>query len=243
MFSLGVSVCAQVQTNAVKKASRLNRKADYRQLSDDDGYFLLPHLGMRYGQNPDPFFSGIEDLSLYYGLSFGYRKENLSLESGLSVFHHSSSAVRAQYLMNSDLASLVLPFTFRYDIPTGDQENIRLGAFLTGNWSILSLGGYDDSVTGVIQDGDEEVDYTLISEEKSPFLFKTGLHSRIRLLNSSYLNLEVGHFFALGTNRLYTLTVDDAEPREISRKWEGLTWSIGVAIPVGVMEEKFRKKR
>jgi hypothetical protein len=87
-----------------------------------------------------------------------------------------------------------------------------------------------------------EVDYSLISEQKSPFFFKTGLHSKIRLLNSAFLNLEVGHFFTFGSNRLYTLTLGDAPPWEISRKWEGLTWSVGVALPIGVMEEKFRKK-
>ncbi|OOG71571.1 hypothetical protein [Algoriphagus sp. A40] len=239
---------SQVQTSALKRASRLNKKEIYRQLSDDNGFFFLPQFGMRYGQNPDPLFSGIEDLSLYYGIGIGYRKENLSMESGISLYHHTSSAVyfpiweREEYVMNSDLASLVLPFTFRYDIPTGDQENIRFGAFFTGNWSVISLKEHDDSRTGTIQGEDAEVDYTLTSERKSPFFFKTGLHSKIRLLNSSFLNLELGHFFSFGTNRLYTITLGDAAPVQISRRWEGLTWSVGVVLPVGVMEEKFRKK-
>lgn len=248
IVSLGFPVFSQVQTNAIKKASRFQKRDNFRELSDDDGFFLLPQFGMRYGQNPDPLFSGLADLSLYYGLGLGYRKENLSLESGLSVYHHTSSAVyfpiweRPEYVMNSDLASLVLPFTFRYDIPTGDRQNIRLGAFITGNLAIVPLEGNDDSRTGSIQDRDEEVDFTLISEGKSPLFFKTGLHSKIRFLNSSFLNLEVGHFFSLGTNRLYTLTLGGEPPKEISRKWEGLTWSVGVVLPVGVLEEKFRKK-
>jgi len=222
--SVGFPAFSQIQTNAVKKASRFNKRDIYRQLSDDDGFFLLPQFGIRYGQNPDPLFSGLEDLSLYYGLGLGYRNENLSLESGLSVYHHTSSAVyfpiweRPEYVMNSDLASLILPFTFRYDIPTGDRQNIRLGAFITGNLAIVSLDENDDSQTGSIQGGDQEVDFTLISEGKSPFFFKTGLHSKIRFLNSSFLNLEVGHFFSLGTNRLYTLTLDDGPPKEIFQK-------------------------
>lgn len=242
------SVFSQVQTNARKKASGILKKNTYRQLSNDDGYFVQPQFGMRYGQDPDPLFSGMQDLSLYYGMGLGYRKENLSLESGLSIFHHTSSAVyfpiweSPEYVLNSDLVSLVLPFTFRYDIPTGDQENIRLGAFITGNWSITYLKEGDDSRAGTIVGENAEVDYTLTSQCKSPFFFKTGLHSQVRLLNSSFLNLEVGHFFSLGTNRLYTLTLDDAPAREISRKWEGLTWSVGVVLPVGVLEEKFRKK-
>jgi hypothetical protein len=250
VFSAGISQAySQVQTEALRKATRFERKETYRQLSNADGYFLLPHFGMRYGQNPDPRFSGIQDLSLYYGIGFGYRRGNLSLESGLALYHHTSSTVyfpiwgRPEYVMNSDLAELVLPFTFRYDIPTGRQKNIRLGAFLTANWAMIYLKEQEDSRAGVIESENVQAGYTLTSESKSPFFFKTGLHSRIRLLNSSYLNLEVGHFFTLGTNRLYTLTVDDAEPREISRKWEGLTWSVGVVIPVGVIEEKFRKKR
>jgi hypothetical protein len=248
-FFAGTSVAfSQVQTNAVKKASRFERKETFRQLSDADGYFLRPHFGIRYGENPDPLFSGIEDLSLYYGLGLGYRKENLSLESGLSVFHHTSSGVyfpiweRKEYLMNSDIASLVLPITFRYDVPTGEKENIRLGAFLTGNWSIISLKEDQDSRSGVIRDGDREVEYTLTSEKKSPFFFKAGIHSKIRLFNSAFLNLEVGHFFAFGANRLYTLTLNDSPPEEIFRKWEGLTWSVGVVLPISVLEEKFRKK-
>lgn len=250
VFFAGISLAfSQVQTNALKKAARIERKETYRQLSNDNGYFFLPHFGMRYGQNPDPLFSGIQDLSLYYGMGFGYRRENLSLESGLALYHHTSSAVyfpiweRPEYVMNSDLAELVLPFTFRYDIPTGGRENIRLGAFLTANWAMIYLKEQEDSRAGVIESENVQAGYTLTSESKSPFFFKTGLHSRIRLLNSSYLNLEVGHFFTLGTNRLYTLTVDDAEPREISRKWEGLTWSVGVVLPIGVMEEKLPKKK
>lgn len=249
LFGLGFSTFSQVQTDAVKRASRFNRKNVYRQLSDTDGYFFRPHFGIRYGENPDPIFSGIEDLSLYYGLGFGYRKENLSLESGLSLYHHTSSSVYMliwesnEYVMSSDLSSLVLPFTFRYDIPTGNQENIRLGAFLNANWSVISLKQGEDSRSGIIQDGNGEVAYRLISEKKSPFFFKTGLHSKIRLLNSAFLNLEVGHFFAFGTNRLYTLTLGDSPPKEISRKWEGLTWSVGVVLPVGVLEEKFRTKK
>ena len=242
------SVFSQVQTNALKKASRFSKKNNYRKLSDDNGFFLLPQFGMRYGENPDPLFSGLADLSLYYGLGLGYRKGNLSLESGLSVYHHTSSAVyfpiweREEYVTNSDLASLILPFNFRYDIPTGDKQNIRFGAFFTGNLAIVSMKGTDDSRSGSIQAGEGEVDYALDSESKSPFFFKTGLHSKIRLLNSSFLNLEVGHFFSLGTNRLYTVTLGDEPPKEISRKWEGLTWSVGVVLPVGVWEEKFRKK-
>lgn len=249
LFSLGFSAFSQVQTDAVKRASRLNRKDVYRDLSDTDGFFLRPHFGVRYGENPDPLFSGIDDLSLYYGLGFGYRKDNLSLESGLSVYHHTSSAIyfpiwdRNEYVMNSDLSSLVLPFTFRYDIPTGDQEIIRLGAFLTGNWSLVSLKEGEDSRSGVMQDGNRDVEYTLISAKKSPFFFKAGVHSIIRLFNSAFLNLEVGHFFAFGTNRFYTLTLGDTPPKGFSRKWEGLTWSVGVVLPVGVLEEKFRRKK
>lgn len=46
----------------------------------------MPFFGMRYGVNQDSQLSGNEDLSLYYGLGFGFRKDNLSLESGLSFF-------------------------------------------------------------------------------------------------------------------------------------------------------------
>jgi hypothetical protein len=205
-FIISSTAFSQVQTNALKKASRLERKDTYRKLSDDDGLFLQPQFGMRYGQNPDPLFSGLQDLTLYYGMGVGYRKGNLSLESGLSLYHHTSSAVyfpiweREEYVMNSDLAALVLPFTFRYDIPTGEKENIRLGAFLTSNCSLIFLKG-DDSRAGSIRGEDEELKYSLTPETKSPFFFKTGVHSKIRMFNSSFLNLEVGHFFALGTNR------------------------------------------
>ncbi|WP_111671836.1 hypothetical protein [Algoriphagus litoralis] len=246
-FSLGFSSYSQIQTNAVKKASRLNKKDDYRKLSDDNGFFLMPHFGIRYGQNPDPSFSGLEDLSLYYGLGLVYRKENLSLESGLSLYHHTSSAVyfpiweREEYVMNSDLASVVLPFTFRYDIPTGAQGNIRFGAFFTGNVAIISLEGNDDSRSGRIQGENGAINYTLVSKSKSPFFFKTGIHSRIRFFNSSFLNLELGQFFTLSANREYTLTLGDALPRKIDRRWEGLTWSFGGILPLSVFEKKFRK--
>lgn len=242
--SIGFS---QIQTNALKKAIRWEKKNVYLHLSDEDGYFLFPHFGMRYGKNPDPFFTGLQDLSIYYGMGLGYRKQNLSLESGLSIYHHTSSAVyfpiweRPEFVMNSDLASMVLPFTFRYDIPTGDQQNIRLGAFLTANWAFISLEEDGDSREGKLKGDDGEVNYTLYSEPKSPFFFKTGVHSKIRLLNSSFLNLEFGHFFSLGSNRLYTLRLSDKPAKEILRKWEGLTWSVGMVLTMRVLEEKFRK--
>ncbi|MBN7811236.1 hypothetical protein J0A68_09725 [Algoriphagus sp. H41] len=248
MFLISTSTAfSQVQTNALKKAERFDRKDTYRKLSDDEGLFLLPQFGMRYGNNPDPSFSGLQDLSLYYGLGLGYRRGNLSLESGLAVYHHTSSAVyfpiweREEYVANSDLSALVLPFTFRYDIPTGEKENVRLGAFFTSNCSLVFLKD-DDSRSGTMQHGEEQMEYSLTSEAKSPFFFKTGLHAKVRFLNSAFLNLEVGQFFALGTNRLYTLTLDDAPPREVSRKWEGLTWSVGAVVPIAVLEGKFRKK-
>jgi hypothetical protein len=194
---------SQIQTNALKNSIRWEKKNAYRHLSDEDVYFLFPHFGMRYGKNPDPFFTGLQDLSIYYGMGIGYRKLNLYLESGLSIYHHTSSAVyfpsweRPEYVMNSDLASMVLPFTFRYDIPTGDQQNIRLGAFLTANWAFISLKEDGDSREWKLKGDDGEVIYTLNSEPKSPFFFKAGVHSKIRLLNSAFLNLEFGHFFPL----------------------------------------------
>ncbi len=165
----------------------------------------------------------------------------------MAVYHHTSSAVyfpiweREEYVTNSDLSALVLPFTFRYDIPTGDKENIRLGAFLTSNCSLVFLKD-DDSRSGTMQHGEGQMEYSLTSDANSPFFFKTGLHAKVRFLNSAFLNLEVGQFFALGTNRLYTLTLEDEQTREVSRKWEGLTWSFGAVMPIAVLEEKFRRK-
>ncbi|GAB2484432.1 hypothetical protein GCM10027164_12230 [Algoriphagus taiwanensis] len=238
---------AQVQTNAAKKASQILSKENYRSLSDDSGYYLFPHFGMRYGNAPDYLQTGIEDLSLIYGLGLGYRIENLSLESGLSVVHHSSSSIyfpiweRREYLMNSDLAFLVLPLTFRYDIPTGERENFRFGAFFNANWSMISLKD-DDTRSGIIQDGENQTSYSIISSAKSPFFFKTGIHSRLRVLNTAFLNFELGTFFSLDTNREYQVQFGDAPAGQFDRSWEGLTWSVGGILPLSVFEAKFGKK-
>ena len=249
LFFLGFfsSSLAQVQTNASKKASQLLNRENYRSLSDDSGYYFFPHLGMRYGNVPDILQTGIEDLSLIYGMGFGYRNENISLESGLSVIHHSSSAIyfpiweRREYLMNSHLAFLVLPLTFRYDIPTGEKENLRIGAFFNANWSMVPLKD-DDSRSGTIQGGENQESYTITSSAKSPFFFKTGIHSRLRVLNSAFLNFEFGTFFSLNTNREYQVQFGDTPSRQFDRRWEGITWSIGGILPLGVIEANLRKK-
>lgn len=245
---LVLEVEAQVQTSSSRIAANKLKKERFRTLSEENGYYLILHQGMRYGEFDGESLSGIQDLSIYYGLGLGYRKENLSLESGLAVFHHSSSSVyfsiweRREYLMNSDLAFLVLPFTVRYDVPTGEKENIRFGVFLNGNVSMITLKN-DDSSAGSMYWQSPSGSYSLISKTKSPLFFKAGVHSKIRVFNSSFLNLELGHFFSLGANREYLVTIDGGSPQKILRRWEGLSWSVGGIFPIRVYAGKFRKKK
>lgn len=245
----GFSSFAQIQTNALKKATRLTKGENYRNLSDENGYYVLPFFGMRYGVYSDSQFSGNEDLSLYYGLGLGFRKDNLSLESGLSFFHHDSSPSYIELFGSSlDITgagapNLVFPFTFRYDIPTGAEQTIRIGAFLNSNLAISGLNIESQSRSGQIQTSDGElVDYKIELIKRSPFFFKTGIHSRIRVFKSSFLNLELGQFFTLGPNRLYEFTLMNDSPMRISRKWEGLSWTFGGIFPLSVWEKKLKKK-
>ncbi|WP_332911719.1 hypothetical protein [Algoriphagus boritolerans] len=209
----------------------------------------MPFFGMRYGVNQDSQLSGNEDLSLYYGLGFGFRKDNLSLESGLSFFHHDSSPlyleVYGRFLDVSGAGStnLVLPFTFRYDIPTGAEQNIRIGAFLNANMAVFGFDKESQNRSGQIQTSEGELlNYKIELIKRNPFFFKTGIHSRIRIFKSSFLNLEVGQFFTLGANRLYEFTLADDSPVRIARKWEGFSWTIGGNLPLSVWEKKLRKK-
>ena len=239
---------AQIQTNASKKAFRIVKSENYRSLSDDNGYYFFPHLGMRYGPFTQDQNSGIQDLSLYYGIGFGFRKQNLSLESGLSFFHHDSSPYYVEVtgdflgISGSGSPNLVLPFTFRYDIPMGEKENVRIGAFLNSN---LAVFGFDNDVknrSGQIQTQEgERVIYTLDLVKKSPFFFRTGIHSRVRIFNSAFLNFELGQFFTLAPNRIYELGVGTNPPIRISRSWEGFSWTFGGILPLNVFEAKLRK--
>lgn len=245
----GFSSFAQIQTNALKKATRLTKGENYRNLSNENGYYVLPFFGIRYGVYSDSQFSGNEDLSLYYGLGFGFRKDNLSLESGLSFFHHDSSPLylevygRSLDVSGAGSANLVLPFTFRYDIPTGKEQNIRIGAFLNSNLAISGLNIESQSRSGQIQTSDGELlDYKIDLIKRSPFFFKTGIHSRIRVFKSSFLNLEIGQFFTLSPNRLYEFTLENNSPERISRKWEGLSWTFGGIFPMSVWEKKFKNR-
>jgi hypothetical protein len=247
LFLICFSSFCQIQTNALKKAKRLTKGENYKSLSNENGYYILPHFGMRYGVFSE--FSGNQDLSLFYGLGFGFRKDNLSLESGLSFFHHDSSPVyielfgRSLDITGSGSPNLVLPFTFRYDIPTGADQTFRIGAFLNSNLAISGLNIESQSRSGQIQTPDGElVDYQLELIKRNPFFFKTGIHSRIRVFKSSFLNLELGRFFTLGANRLYEFTLADDSPIRIARKWEGFSWTIGGSFPLSVWEKKLRKK-
>jgi hypothetical protein len=247
-FSLfGFSSLAQIQTNALKKATRLTKGENYRDLSNENGYYVLPFFGMRYGNYSD--LSPIQDLSLFYGLGLGFRRDNLSLESGLSFFHHDSSPnyieISGSFLdiTGNGSPNLVLPFTFRYDIPTGSEQNIRIGAFLNANMAVFGFDKKSQNRSGQIQTSDGEVlNYKIELIKRSPFFFKTGIHSRIRIFKSSFLNLEVGQFFTLGPNRLYEFTLENNPPTRISRNWEGLSWIFGGILPINVWEKKFKKK-
>lgn len=248
-FLIGFSALPQIQTNALEKANRLTRGENFKSLSDENGYYFLPHFGMRYGVYSESQFSGNEDLSLYYGLGFGFRKDNLSFESGLSFFHHDSSPAyievfgRSLDITGSGSPNLVLPFTFRYDIPTGAVQTVRIGAFLNTNLALFGFNKDDQRRSGQIQTPDRElVDYQLELIKRNPFFFKTGVHSRIRVFKSSFLNLELGQFFTLGANRLYDFTLAEDSPVRISRKWEGLSWTIGGIFPLSVWERKLVKK-
>jgi hypothetical protein len=252
LLSSGIisSSLAQVQTNAVKRAARFAQGENYRSLSDENGAYVLPHFGMRYGPYPEEQYSGIQDLSLYYGLGLGYRKQNLSLESGLSFFHHDSSPIylsateRLLEFSGSGSPYLILPFTFRYDIPTGKEQNFRIGAFLNSNMTVFGFDKNEASRSGQVltQEG-ELVDYSLDLIKRSSFFFKTGIHSRIRVFNSAFLNLELGQFFTLGPNRLYEFTLENTSPVRLNRRWEGFSWTFGGILPLTVLDKKLQKQR
>ena len=240
---------AQVQTNAVKKAVRIVKSENYRSLSDENGYYVLPHFGMRYGPFSEHDYSGIQDLSLFYGLGIGYRKQNLSLESGLSFFHHDSSPTYSNgnqsvlELSGTGAPYLIFPFTFRYDIPTGEKENVRVGAFLNSYFAVFGFENDVKSRSGQVQTQvGERLDYSLDLVKRSPFFFKTGIHSRIRVFNSAFLNLELGQFFTLSPNRSYDFRLGNNAPVRLSRRWEGFSWTLGGILPVSVFEKKLKRK-
>lgn len=246
IFSLSFS---QIQSNAVKKASRIVKSENFRSLSNENGYYLMPNFGMRYGPFYEDQYSGIQDLSLYYGFGFGYRKQNLSLESGLSFFHHESTPTyvigdeRILGHSGTGALNLILPFTFRYDIPMGEKENVRIGAFLNSNLTVFGFENDIKSRSGQFQTQEGELlDYTLDLIKKSPFFFKTGIHSRVRVFNSAFLNFEIGHFFALGPNRVFDFTLGNNEPVQLSRSWEGISWTIGGILPMNVFGKKLKGK-
>lgn len=243
----GFSSFAQIETNALKKATRLTKGENYKDLSNENGYYVLPFFGMRYGDYSD--VSPIQDLSLFYGLGVGFRKDNLSMESGLSFFHHDSSPKYIEVfgssldITGSGSPNLVLPFTFRYDIPTGAEQTIRIGAFLNANMAVFGFDKESQNRSGQIQTSEGELlNYKIELIKRSLFFFKTGIHSRIRIFKSSFLNLEVGQFFTFGPNRLYEFTLENNPLTRISRKWEGLSWTLGGIFPLSVWEKKFRKK-
>ena len=222
---VNVAAFGQVETNSVRKAGRILKREALRSLSNQNGVYLVPQFGMRYGEYIDYQYSGIQDLSLYYVLGLGIRKNNLSLESGLSGYHHSVPLEYIPQFQNSIELSgtgspnVSIPFTFRYDIPSGKQQMIRIGAFLTSNWTIIgSDAGWDRAIRKISTPEGEPVNYFLSLEQKSPFFFKTGIHSRLRMANSSYFMVEFGQFFTLGPNRLYKFVAPNASPINISRR-------------------------
>lgn len=249
LLLVSFSATGQIQTKSIKKAGRIIQKDSFRSLSNQNGWYLLPHFGMRYGESIDPKYSGIQDLSIYYGLGLGIRNNNVSLESGISGYHHTAPLEYIPQFQNSIELSgtgspnVIIPFTFRYDIATGKKQMIRMGAFLNSNLTILaSDAGWDSAIRGISTSEGEQVSYILSLVQKSPIFFKTGIHSRLRLANSSYFVVEFGKFFTLGPNRLYQFATPNFSTINISRRWEGFTWSVGGVLPISVWQNKLGKK-
>lgn len=214
---LGIPAFSQVQTNALKKASRINRGEYYRDLSNADGGYLFVNFGVRYRDATEYGGRQFEYNSYMHGVNYGYRKNNLSLETGLQFFYHTTGNLRLTPEINFNWAltgeknSPVIPFSVRYDIPFGEEQNFRFSASFSANGIVMPLNReYLDGKIPV-SSGDDQFKLTYDSRRTSPFFFKAGLHGRLILLKSSFWIFQMSRSFSLGSNREYNFYRDDIE--------------------------------
>lgn len=245
---LGFSTFSQVQTNAIKKATRLTRGDYFKDLSNADGGYLFFNFGMRYHDKPNTEDLQFESLSGLFGANYGYRKRNLSFETGLQFYYHEwGDAKLATGLepirdIGGEKNTLVIPFLVRYDIPFSEDQNFRFGANFSVNWLSFPLNNEYLSGETTLSNGDKTIVLSYDSEKKSPFFFKTGIHGRLRFLKSAFWMFQVSKAFTFGPNRTYTFYQGGKEYGTYGARINGFIWEMGYVLPLQVLSRKLEKK-
>lgn len=196
---------AQVKDHAAYMANKLTplEKKDMRlKNSREDGPYLLFQFGIRkhnttHGENI--YFNIYGEMDGAVASTYGYRKNNLSIETGLGFIWHNSERV---YLLGNpndklrthlNFNSLYLPIGIRYDIPIKKDKGIRFGVHSSANIIVFStekpIYGQNIPFEKSFESKGVSFDYQ-IKNKPIPSFFKIGIHTEFSIFKSSFLLIQ-----------------------------------------------------
>lgn len=251
-FLIPTLIFSQVKDHAVYTANKLSsyekRKLRYSE-SREDGSYLLAQFGLRKhnttpGENIYLNIYGEMDGAVS-GL-YGYRKGNISLETGFGFIWHNSTINHFLGNTGEGLETHVnfnagyIPLGFRYDIPLNGKKSVRFGAHASANIILFStnkpsqLGPFPYSRNS----GTDNIyiDFQ-VDNKKFPAFFKVGLHSEITVFKSSFLVIQGSYIVAPPTYRTisYNWKLNDkSRSFQNEVKIDGLMFEIAYKLPLNI---------
>jgi len=194
-------------------STRLEKKELRQKSSVADGGYLLFQAGLRRHENAigrDFFTGGYGDYNGVIGVNYGYRLNNVSLETGLGFiwhYHRGNYFIppAADFMQTyGNYNSIFLPLVLKYDVPTGESKKFRFGAMGSVNFLL-------HQTRNSITEGRERYyfDYSNQQEKylihtyssKSPKVsgfFKAGVYAEFQVFKSSFLNVQFSRAIPLG---------------------------------------------
>lgn len=249
---------AQGYSSNQRKAIRWENRDRFREISKEDGSYLLFNGGLRrhedFDQSIIDSFGNYNHINGNYGIHFGARRKNFSYDLGVNYYYHSQILIQTLPLLDDKLTigsrmnTFVMPVSIKYDIVVGNKEKVRFGANFFTNWIMFHIfehrtnSGASSNHLDNFTEEPGKINYTWRTEDKKGrFFFKSGIHGEFLVLNSSFLLIQLSRAFVLRPTRTLVFNWEsqgfEGEFRDI-RKIDGYMLEISYKLPMNVLRQK-----
>ncbi|WBL41709.1 hypothetical protein PBT90_13200 [Algoriphagus halophytocola] len=252
LFMIPNIIFSQVKDHAAYTMNNLSsyekRKLRYSESREDGKYFLFQAGLRKHKTTPGEnlYFDINGELDGVVSGLYGFRKGNLSFETGFGFIWHNSTINHFLGNTGEKLETYVnfnsgyLPVGFRYDIPLDDKKSVRFGAHASANIILFSTDKPDEfgSTSYSKTAGTENIYLDMqIEEKKFPAFFKVGLHSEIAIFKSSFLVIRGSYILSPTTYRtiLYNWELNNESGSfRNETKIDGLIFEIAYKLPLNI---------
>jgi len=234
-------------------STRSERREMRQKASVADGGYVLFQGGIRKHENArgkDVFTGGYGEYNGVVGVNYGYRLNNVSLETGLGFiwqYHralHYIAPAEENMQTFGNYNSIFLPFVIKYDVPTGPSKKFRFGAMGSVNFLLhqtrqSTTHGRELYYFNYFNQRDKFLDY--VYDWDSPMIsgfFKAGLYAEFQIFKSSFLNLQFSRAISPWPLRTVTYEWQFKNDRGSFRdefKIEGYMVEIAYKLPLNLL--------